>query len=63
MIETFNLIVEHPDYSAEQIAKIIGKSSRTIENHIAKLKEAGVIVRKGAKMGGYWEINPKTSDN
>jgi ATP-dependent DNA helicase RecG len=57
VIETFTLIKEHPDYTAEQLAEIIGKSSRTIENHVAKLRDAGIIVRKGAKLGGYWDIN------
>jgi biotin operon repressor len=38
--------------SAEQIAAEIGKSSRTVENHLQKLKEAGYIERKGPKLGG-----------
>ncbi|HNJ02427.1 MAG TPA: ATP-binding protein [Chitinophagales bacterium] len=57
VIETLSLIIEHPEYSAEQLAEIIGKSSRSIENHIAKLKNAGVIIRKGGTYGGHWEIN------
>lgn len=54
---TFEVIANHPDYSAEQIAGEIAKSARTVEKYIAKLKEAGIIVRKGPKLGGYWEIN------
>lgn len=53
---TFKIIYEHPEYSAEQIATKLGITSRTVENHQAKLKKAGYIERKGGKIGGYWEI-------
>jgi ATP-dependent DNA helicase RecG len=55
--ETFEIIVKHPNYSAEQIANETSKTSRTIENHLSKLKAAGIISRKGANLGGFWEIN------
>ena len=54
--ETFKLIAMNPSLTAEQIAKKTSKTSRTIENHISKLRDAGFIVRKGAKIGGYWEV-------
>ncbi|MDR2205204.1 MAG: putative DNA binding domain-containing protein [Flavobacteriaceae bacterium] len=57
VVETLDFICKNPEYSAEQLAKLAKKSSRTIENHIAKLKNAGIIYRKGAKLGGRWEIN------
>lgn len=53
---TFEIICQHPEFTAEQIAEKTGKTTRTVENHIAKLKKAGIIVRKGPKLGGYWEI-------
>lgn len=56
IVETFNLIEKNPGYTAEQLAKLVGKSSRTIESHIAKLKKAGIIVRKGSNKVGYWEV-------
>lgn len=55
--ETFEIVVKHPNYSAEQIANETSKTSRTIENHFSKLKAAGIISRKGANLGGFWEIN------
>jgi ATP-dependent DNA helicase RecG len=54
--ETFEVIVKHPSYSAEQIANETSKTSRTVENHLSKLKDAGFIERKGPKLGGYWEV-------
>ncbi|MEZ4840649.1 MAG: ATP-binding protein [Flavobacteriaceae bacterium] len=56
---TFKFINEHPEYSAEKIADQLGVTSRTIENHQAKLKEGGYIERKGDNVGGYWEILKK----
>ncbi len=51
-----NVIRRHPEYSAAQIARQLAKTPRTVENYIAKLKKAGIIVRRGPKLGGYWEI-------
>ncbi len=53
---TFKVIFQHPDYTAEKIAKELDVTSRTIENHQAKLKDAGYIKRIGDKVGGYWKI-------
>lgn len=52
----FEVIALHPDYTAEQIAAEIDKTARTVEKYIATLKEAGILIRKGPKLGGYWEI-------
>ena len=54
--KAFEIIVEHPNYSAEEIAAELGKTPRTVENYLAKLKQFGVIARKGPKLGGHWEI-------
>ncbi|OJV40612.1 MAG: cell filamentation protein Fic [Bacteroidales bacterium 36-12] len=51
------IIRTNPEYTAKQISNIAGKSQRKIEKHIAKLKEVGILVRKGGTYGGYWEIN------
>jgi predicted HTH transcriptional regulator len=54
--KTFEIIYEHPSYSAEEVAAKLGKTSRTVENYLAKLKQGGVIVRKGPRLGGHWEV-------
>ena len=53
---TYKIIEVNPMFSAQQIASKIGKTSRTVENHLQKLKDAGFIERKGPKLGGYWEL-------
>ena len=35
---------------------LIEMSSRGVEKQIKKLREEGIIRRKGADFGGYWEI-------
>ena len=50
------LIRRKPTISAIEIAKLISMSSRAVEKHIRKLREAGVLKRIGADKGGYWEI-------
>lgn len=56
IIMTFKIIETNPSFTAEEIASKIGKTSRTVENHIQKLKNTGIIERKGPKLGGLWEI-------
>lgn len=48
--------------TALELAEKLGKSSRTVENYINKLKNAGVIERKCPKLGGYWEIVEKNNE-
>jgi ATP-dependent DNA helicase RecG len=54
--KAFEIICRRPDFTAEQIAAELGKTPRTVENYLAKLKKAGVVTRKGPKLGGYWEV-------
>ncbi len=46
----------NPYMKSSEIAHLIGKSSRTVENYLSKLKKAHFVKRKGPKLGGYWEI-------
>jgi ATP-dependent DNA helicase RecG len=38
------------------MADMLGKSSRTIEKNLARLRKAGKVVRVGPAKGGYWKI-------
>lgn len=51
-----DLIKNKPTISAAEIAMDIDMSSRGVEKQIKKLREAGIIKRKGADFDGYWEI-------
>jgi ATP-dependent DNA helicase RecG len=54
--KTFEIIRQHPEFTAGQIAEKLGKTSRMIENYTARLKKAGFITRRGPKLGGHWEV-------
>jgi ATP-dependent DNA helicase RecG len=56
LARAFEIIYQNPEFTAEQIAEKLGKTRRTVENYIAKLKKAGVITRQGPKLGGHWEV-------
>lgn len=51
-----NVLNEHPQYSQEQIAIAIGKTKRTVQRSIERLKASGNIVRIGSARNGYWEV-------
>lgn len=48
-------IKENPTISAQQIAQLLGITSRAIEKHLSKLKEKGAVKRIGPDKGGHWE--------
>ena len=55
-LKTFAAIKENPRATAKKLAESLGVSLRTVKNHIALLKEVGVITRVGPDKGGHWEI-------
>lgn len=50
------LIAIESSISADDIGKIMGLTSRTIENYLSKLKDDKVIEREGSRKSGYWKI-------
>ena len=54
--QVFNEIKNNTNISANDIANILNKNSRTIQRAIATLKEAKRIRRVGPDKGGHWEI-------
>lgn len=51
-----HLIQNRPNISAKEIAKILGVTARTIERYLSKLKQDGILHRRGSDKGGHWEI-------
>ena len=49
-------IVAMPTITIEELSIKVDKSTRTIERTIEKLKQVNLLVRKGPKLGGFWEI-------
>ncbi|TET32858.1 MAG: winged helix-turn-helix transcriptional regulator [Planctomycetota bacterium] len=59
-LKTASAIMEAMDQDSKitvpDIAKAISVSTRTVNNHIRRLKEAGFIRRVGPDKGGHWEV-------
>ena len=51
-----NLIITNPKAKQTEIAAKIGKSDRTVKRMMESLKEKGLIVRRGGKRDGWWEV-------
>jgi len=54
--KVFQLIEKKPEITTIELMEATGLTRRGIEWNLAKLKEEGVIRRKGSKKSGYWEI-------
>ena len=50
-------IKKNSTISAQELAKMLGISSRAVEKHLSILKEKGVIKRLGPDKGGHWEVS------
>jgi len=57
-----NILTETPDIKTQALADLLGKSKRTVESNISKLKKSGLIKREGAKKTGRWIVK-KTKPN
>ncbi|MDR1135675.1 MAG: HTH domain-containing protein [Clostridiales Family XIII bacterium] len=54
--DILELLKKQPSLSAGDIAKLVGKSTRTIERHIKELREQSLLVRIGSDKYGHWEV-------
>ena len=50
------MLKDHPNYSARELAEVIGITPKAIEKHLAKLKAEGLIKREGPDKGGSWTV-------
>lgn len=51
-----SLLNNTPGASADQIGKALGISGRMVRNHIATLRNLGIIQRIGSNKTGYWKV-------
>lgn len=51
------LLHDNPLLTADEIGSALGMSGRMARKHIASLKDAGIIERKGSRKNGLWIIN------
>lgn len=58
-LKIIDLINKNSSITAKELSLQLGCSTTTIDKHIAKLKEWGIIERKGSARKGYWVIHFK----
>jgi ATP-dependent DNA helicase RecG len=51
-----NILHEQPSRSIREVADQCGMSVHSVQHHINKLKESGVIRHIGSTKGGRWEV-------
>jgi predicted HTH transcriptional regulator len=52
-------IKKNNEITIPELAKLLGKSERTIERNLKKLQEEGRVKREGGTKGGHWQILEK----
>jgi len=57
MQKVLNMLKENPNATANQIAKQIGVSDKTVKRALGALKNSGLIERVGSDKTGHWVIN------
>ena len=55
-VKILSLIGNNPKISIQEIAEDMEISNTTVDKHVKKLKEMGIIQRIGPAKGGYWEV-------
>ena len=50
---------QNPELTIPALAAQLGVSSRTIERHLQKLQQQGVLKRIGSTKGGHWQVQIK----
>ena len=49
-------IINNPQITQVELAKMSGLTRRGVEYNLSKLKEKELIVREGSDKGGYWKV-------
>lgn len=50
-------IETNPRMTQKEMAKVLGKSERTVKTITSVLVEKGILIRKNGRRNGWWEIN------
>lgn len=53
---------KNPELTIPTLATHLGVSSRTIERHLQKLQQQGMLKRMGSAKGGHWQVQTKEND-
>jgi len=51
-----DIIKKDSNVTADEMAELINKSTRTVERAIKELRDKSIIIREGSLKSGYWKI-------
>ena len=55
-LKIYSALKDNPYITANELSVKLEVSLRTVKNHLALLKQKGLIERIGSDKSGYWEI-------
>ena len=55
-----SLILENPDITTEELARVCNMTSDGVYYHTKRLREKGVLIREGGRKEGRWAIVKKS---
>jgi predicted transcriptional regulator len=58
-----SLIADEPRISLDAIAEKIGRTRKTVQRAIKKLKDSGRVKRVGPDKTGHWEVTDAAGDS
>jgi len=50
------VIRDQSDITIPELANLVGVTSRTVERHLKKLQQNGLLKRLGGRKHGHWEV-------
>jgi len=56
------VMIQDSHVTANALSERLGISTTAIDNHITKLKEFGIITRKGSRKSRPWEVHLLNAD-
>ena len=54
-----DIILKNPKVTQVEIAKQLNLSASAVKKSMKEIVNVGILVRNGAKKGGYWEVRDK----
>lgn len=49
-------ISDNANITIPELADLVGVTQRSVERHLRKLKQKGILKRVGGRKHGYWEV-------
>ena len=51
-----HLLIENPNYTKQDLMRLLNKGDATIKEHLSRLKREGRLDRVGSTKSGHWKV-------